>query len=65
MIQWSIKNGGLSMWQKKEKNDRETISIEEYLVRRKRKNREENPDRRSFIQPENRTWILAQLYMQA
>ncbi|MGN1164841.1 MAG: hypothetical protein ACI4S2_00250 [Lachnospiraceae bacterium] len=51
------------MWQKKEDNSREAISIEEYLIKRKKKREESEADRMRSLRPENRQWMLAELYM--
>lgn len=51
------------MWQKKENNNRESISIEEYLVKRKRKREENEADRGSSFHLESGQWMLAELYM--
>ncbi len=51
------------MWQKKENNGRENISIEEYLVRRKNVREESASGRQGLILPENRKWIFAELNM--
>lgn len=50
------------MWQKKESDNRETISMEEYLVRKKQEKKEINRDRQNLLS-ENKNWILAELYM--
>ncbi len=63
LIEWSIKNGGITMWQKKEKSNLENISIEEYLVRRKNIREEDDPNRQGVILPENRKLFFAGLYM--
>lgn len=51
------------MLQKKENSDRENISIEEYLVRRKSIREESPAGRRGLILPENRKLVFAELNM--
>lgn len=51
------------MWQKKENDSRENLSIEEYLVRRKNSREESPAGRQGRILPENRQWIFAELNM--
>lgn len=51
------------MWQKKDNNSRENISIEEYLVRRKNIRDESPAGRQGLILPENKKLIFAELNM--
>lgn len=52
------------MWQKKENTNRESISMEEYLVKRKRKREKDDADRVNPLYLEGGQLILAELYMQ-
>ena len=49
------------MWQKKESGNKENLSIEEYLVRRKNIREESPAGIQGLILPENRQWIFAEL----
>ncbi|MGN0331875.1 MAG: hypothetical protein ACI4D9_02420 [Lachnospiraceae bacterium] len=51
------------MWQKKENTNRESISMEEYLVKRKRKREKDDADRVNPLYLEGGQLILAELYM--
>ena len=51
------------MWQKKDNGPCENLSIEEYLVRRKKSSKERDSDKHGLILPENKKWIFAELYM--
>ncbi|MCI9379847.1 MAG: hypothetical protein HFG88_02230 [Dorea sp.] len=51
------------MQQKKEAGHTEVISIEEYLIRRKKARDMDTSQRRGRIPEENHTLVLAELYM--
>lgn len=51
------------MWQKKENTNRESISMEEYLIKRKKKREDDDSDRVNPFHLESGQLILAELYM--
>lgn len=51
------------MWQKKETTNREPISMEEYLNKRKSERKESDKETLNPLCMEGGQWILAELYM--